>query len=95
MITRRQWRRFIDHPVVEWAMFTLGVLLLIAALIVGPLPGPGGVIFAVPGLILVRMLPPLVVKDEDIAEAIARLDRACARIEQAALEKSKTQRAAG
>ena len=53
MITRRQWRRFIDHPVVEWAMFTLGVLLLIAALIVGPLPGPGGVIFAVPGLLLV------------------------------------------
>ena len=53
MITRRQWRRFIDHPVVEWAMFALGVLLLTAALIVGPLPGPGGVFFAVPGLILV------------------------------------------
>ena len=53
MITRRQWRRFIDHPVVEWAMFALGVLLLVAALVVGPLPGPGGVFFAVPGLILV------------------------------------------
>jgi hypothetical protein len=53
MISRRQWRRFIDNPVVEWTMFVVGVLLLIAALIVGPLPGPGGVFFAVPGLILV------------------------------------------
>lgn len=53
MITRREWRRFIDHPIVEWAMFAVGILLIIAGLIVGPLPGPGGVLFAVPGLILV------------------------------------------
>ena len=53
MINREQWRAFIDHPAVEWAMFVIGVLLLVAALIVGPLPGPGGVFFAVPGLILV------------------------------------------
>src|SRR5215210_633904 len=53
MWKREQWRAFIDHPVVEWAMFVVGILLLIAALIVGPLPGPGGVFFAVPGLILV------------------------------------------
>ena len=53
MITREQWRKFFDHPVVEWSMFALGVLFLIAALIVGPLPGPGGLIFAVPGLILI------------------------------------------
>jgi len=53
MISRRQWRRFFDHPVVEWAMFALGILLLIVAALVGPLPGPGGVFFAVPGLILV------------------------------------------
>ena len=53
MLTRAQWRKFIDHPVFEWAMFVVGILFLIAALIVGPLPGPGGVLFAVPGLILV------------------------------------------
>jgi hypothetical protein len=53
MWKRDRWRAFIDHPVVEWAMFVVGILLLIAALIVGPLPGPGGVFFAVPGLILV------------------------------------------
>jgi len=53
MITRAQWRRFVDHPVVEWAMFVVGVLLIIAALAVGWLPGPGGVFFAVPGLILI------------------------------------------
>jgi hypothetical protein len=53
MFTRDQWRRFIDHPVVEWGMFVLGILLLIAALAVGWLPGPGGIFFAVPGLILI------------------------------------------
>jgi hypothetical protein len=53
MITRDQWRKFIDHPVVEWGMFLLGIVLLIAALAVGWLPGPGGVFFAVPGLILI------------------------------------------
>lgn len=53
MLTRAQWRKFIDHPVVEWAMFVVGVLFLVAALVVGPLPGPGGILFAVPGLILV------------------------------------------
>lgn len=53
MISRRTWRRFIDNPIVEWTMFVVGILLLIAALIVGPLPGPGGVFFAIPGLILV------------------------------------------
>jgi len=34
-------------------MFVVGILFLVAALVVGPLPGPGGVLFAVPGLILV------------------------------------------
>jgi hypothetical protein len=53
MWKREQWRAFIDHPVVEWTMFIVGILLLVAALVVGPLPGPGGVFFAVPGLILV------------------------------------------
>ena len=53
MLTRAQWRKFIDHPLVEWTMFVVGILFLIAALVVGPLPGPGGVLFAVPGLVLV------------------------------------------
>ena len=53
MISRRQWRRFIDHPVVEWAIFGVGVVLLILAPIVGALPGPGGIIVAGIGLALV------------------------------------------
>ena len=53
MITRRQWRRFIDHPVVEWAIFAIGVLLLVLAPIVGALPGPGGIIIAGIGLAMV------------------------------------------
>lgn len=51
-MTRDKWRRFFEHPVVEWAMFVVGIILLIIAGIVGPLPGPGGVFFAVPGLML-------------------------------------------
>ncbi|RDJ93697.1 acetylornithine transaminase, partial [Lacticaseibacillus rhamnosus] len=38
---------------------------------------------------VVRLLPPLIVKDEEIAEAAARLDRAAARLEQAAAEAAK------
>ena len=53
MITRRQWRRFIDHPWVEWGIFAVGVLLLILAPIVGALPGPGGIIVAAIGLAMV------------------------------------------
>jgi len=53
MISREQWRKFIDLPVVEWTMFVVGILLLGAALVVGPIPGPGGLIFGIPGLILV------------------------------------------
>ena len=53
MFTRRQWRRFIDHPLVEWAMFAVGVLLLIVSPLVGAIPGPGGVVVAGLGLALV------------------------------------------
>ena len=53
MITRRQWNRFIDQPLVEWGMFAIGVLLIIAGVLVAPLPGPGGIFFIVPGLALV------------------------------------------
>jgi len=54
MITRDQWRRFIDHPVVEWTMFVVGLLLLfVVAPLVGAIPGPGGVVVAGVGLALV------------------------------------------
>jgi acetylornithine/N-succinyldiaminopimelate aminotransferase len=33
---------------------------------------------------VVRLLPPLIVSEEEIAEAIARLDRACTRLDRAA-----------
>ena len=33
---------------------------------------------------VVRLLPPLIVSEEEIAEGIARLDRACARLKQEA-----------
>ena len=53
MITRDQWRRFIDHPVVEWGLFVVGVLLLVVSPLVGVVPGPGGIIVAGIGLALV------------------------------------------
>ncbi len=34
-------------------MLVLGVLLIIAGIVVAPLPGPGGIFFIVPGLALV------------------------------------------
>ena len=53
MISREQWRTFIDHPVVEWTIFVLGVLLMIASIPVGALPGPGGIFVFAAGLALV------------------------------------------
>ena len=52
MITRDQWRKFIDHPVVEWTIFGVGMVLLFLSPIVGVLPGPGGVVVAAIGLAL-------------------------------------------
>ena len=53
MITREQFDRFLDHPVVEWSMFVLGMLLLVVSPLVGAIPGPGGIIVAGIGLALV------------------------------------------
>ena len=53
MITRVQWRKFFDHPMVEWAIFAVGVALLLVSPIVGALPGPGGIIVAGVGLALI------------------------------------------
>jgi hypothetical protein len=53
MITKEQWRTFIDQPIVEWTIFALGILLMIAAIPVGALPGPGGVFVFAIGLAMV------------------------------------------
>jgi len=53
MIRRDQWRVFIDHPLVEWTLFALGVVLLLLSPLVGAIPGPGGIIVAGVGLALV------------------------------------------
>jgi hypothetical protein len=53
MFTRRQWRRFIDSPVVEWVIFGTGVLLLAVSPLVGALPGPGGILVAGLGLAMI------------------------------------------
>lgn len=53
MFSRRQWRRFIDNPIVEWTMFGVGVVLLLVSPLVGAIPGPGGLIVAGIGLALV------------------------------------------
>ena len=53
MISRDQWQKFMDQPVVAWTIFAVGVILLILAPIVGALPGPGGIIVAGLGLALV------------------------------------------
>jgi hypothetical protein len=48
-----RWRRFIDHVIVEWALFGLGLVLLILSPLVGAIPGPGGIVVAGIGLALV------------------------------------------
>ena len=53
MWKREQWRTFFDLPWVEWSLFVLGVLLMIAAVPVGVLPGPGGIFVFAAGLALV------------------------------------------
>ena len=53
MISREQWQRFIDHPIVEWTILIFGVLLMIASIPVGALPGPGGIFVFAAGLALV------------------------------------------
>ena len=53
MFTRRQFRRFIDSPIVEWSMFFVGALLLIVSPLVGVIPGPGGIVVAGIGLALI------------------------------------------
>lgn len=53
MISRKQWRKFIDHPVVEWAIFAVGALLMLLSPLAGAIPGPGGIFVFAIGLAMV------------------------------------------
>jgi hypothetical protein len=53
MISRDQWQIFIDHPVVEWAIFVVGVILMILSPLAGAVPGPGGILVFALGLAMV------------------------------------------
>ena len=53
MVTREQWRKIMDNPVVEWGLFVVGVLLILAGFILAPIPGPGGIFLIAPGIALV------------------------------------------
>ncbi|TPG21631.1 hypothetical protein EAH79_15135 [Sphingomonas koreensis] len=41
------------HPALRSALFALGVILLVLTPVVGPIPGPGGILFLAGGLTLV------------------------------------------
>lgn len=53
MISREQLDRFIDHPVVEWTIFAIGVVLILLAPLAGAIPGPGGIFVFALGLAMV------------------------------------------
>ena len=53
MITRAQWDKFIDHPVVEWSIFVVGVILMLLSPLAGVIPGPGGIFVFDIGLAMV------------------------------------------
>ena len=53
MIRRAQFDKFIDHPVVEWTIFVLGVILMLLSPLAGVVPGPGGIFVFALGLAMV------------------------------------------
>ena len=53
MIDRATSKRWLAHPVVDWTIFVLGVILILLAPVVGVLPGPGGVFVLALGLAMV------------------------------------------
>ena len=53
MWNRNQWRVFIDHPVTEWAIFVVGVILMLLSPLAGVIPGPGGIFVFAIGLAMV------------------------------------------
>ena len=53
MFSRDQMRRFFDHPVVEWTIFAVGVVLILLSPLAGAIPGPGGIFVFAIGLAMV------------------------------------------
>ncbi len=53
MWTREQWHRFVDHPLVEWSIFVVGVILMLLSPLAGIIPGPGGIFVFAIGLAMV------------------------------------------
>jgi len=53
MVNRAQWTKFIDHPVVEWSIFVVGVILMLLSPLFGVIPGPGGIFIFAIGLAMV------------------------------------------
>jgi hypothetical protein len=53
MWTRETWREFESRGWVQTVELVLGIVLIIIGIITGPIPGPGGIFFAAPGLALV------------------------------------------
>ncbi len=53
MIDRETGKRWLAHPVVDWTIFVLGVILILLSPVVGALPGPGGVFVLALGLAMV------------------------------------------
>jgi hypothetical protein len=52
MDRRDKWRRVLNSPMFEWALFCFGGLLVVAGLAIAPLPGPGGIFLIAPGVAL-------------------------------------------
>jgi hypothetical protein len=53
MTLRDRWNLLLEKPAVEWALFVLGVIMIILSPVAGVIPGPGGVIVFGLGLGLV------------------------------------------
>ena len=53
MISRAQWRAFVDHAAVEWSIFAIGILLILVSPLAGVIPGPGGIVVFAIGLAMV------------------------------------------
>ena len=53
MFSREQMKKFIDHPVVEWTIFAIGVVLILLSPLAGAIPGPGGIFVFAIGLAMV------------------------------------------
>ena len=53
MFSRDQFNTFVDHPLVEWSIFVVGVILMLLSPLAGIIPGPGGIFVFAIGLAMV------------------------------------------